>query len=123
MIDFSVNGLSVFPTSVWYHKQDDAKSEGHPYQIKISNDPDLVAFLEKTFQIDFEKADSVKSLMDASENHHSLINLIIKYLVKTQNYERVPIDWVFNGIKEVGFHEKEVVILGLASKFDPNYGD
>ena len=61
--------------------------------------------------------------MDASENHYSLISLIINYLVKTQNYERVPIDWLFNGIKEVGFNEKEMVILGLASKFDPNYGD
>lgn len=123
MINFKVNGFSIYPTSVWYHLQKDNKSDSSIYQIKNFNEPDLFSFIEKTFEIDdLENENSLKKLMMANENHFSLVNILIKYLIKAQKHERTNIDWVFNSITKIAYLENELTIEGLASKYVPDYG-
>ncbi len=121
MIDFKIDNFLVHPTSVWYHSQNDQKSEGLSYEIKI-NDNEFIHFLENKFNINvIDKLNFISQLNKMSENHFNLISILTNYLIKNKLYKRVEIKWVLNSIKKIEYIQNELIIRGTASKYINDY--
>lgn len=120
MITFIVNNERIYPVSVWYHHQNDIKSECLPYEIKIVKDYNFIKILEKKFEIDSRnKKFFSKTLSEAYESHFSLVSIITQYLIKNKGFKRVNIEWVFNSVEKVIYTGEELIVFGKASKYSP----
>lgn len=117
MISFKVQGKYISPISVWYHHSQSINSESCGYEIEISNEPELMATLEKSFGIEKENKRFLQEILKSNESHFNIISIIIRFLVKNENFPREDIKWVFNTIDEVFFEGYTLKIHGFASRY------